>query len=218
VSSRKPNSGPTKHSKNSRLPRNLLAAKAVALGASVITRPPSPSPMPPSKNAGDALHLARARAMCSSRARKIEPSFVSKGHGPRPHRLVCAMAHLARLLLLQKILPRPAACAKGLEFHPGQGSVWCKLVAASSNWDSPPWLKIPCARPNNSTALRTDPRAINQLSDLGFWSKLNRRFFPNDPKLNALLEAAAEHGASDLHIIAGVPPAFRITGEIILAE
>src|SRR5689334_22862972 len=38
------------------------------------------------------------------------------------------------------------------------------------------------------------------------------------PKFNALLEAAATHGASDLHVIAGVPPAFRINGEIILAD
>jgi twitching motility protein PilT len=38
------------------------------------------------------------------------------------------------------------------------------------------------------------------------------------PSLNALLQAAADHGASDLHIIAGVPPAFRINGEIILAD
>ncbi len=38
------------------------------------------------------------------------------------------------------------------------------------------------------------------------------------PKFHALLATAAEHGASDLHIIAGVPPAFRINGEIIIAD
>lgn len=43
-------------------------------------------------------------------------------------------------------------------------------------------------------------------------------FFEMTSKLNSLLEAAAEHGASDLHLIAGVPPAFRINGEIILAN
>ena len=37
-------------------------------------------------------------------------------------------------------------------------------------------------------------------------------------KLSALLNAANENGASDLHLIVGVPPAFRINGEIILAE
>jgi twitching motility protein PilT len=36
--------------------------------------------------------------------------------------------------------------------------------------------------------------------------------------LSALLAAAAESGASDLHLIVGVPPAFRINGEIIFAE
>ncbi len=37
-------------------------------------------------------------------------------------------------------------------------------------------------------------------------------------KLSALLNTATENGASDLHLIVGVPPAFRINGEIILAE
>jgi twitching motility protein PilT len=36
--------------------------------------------------------------------------------------------------------------------------------------------------------------------------------------LEALLTAAKQHNASDLHLIAGVPPAYRINGEIILAE
>jgi twitching motility protein PilT len=38
------------------------------------------------------------------------------------------------------------------------------------------------------------------------------------PKLNRLLIQAKESLASDLHLIAGVPPAFRINGEIILAD
>ncbi len=38
------------------------------------------------------------------------------------------------------------------------------------------------------------------------------------PKFHVLLQAATEHAASDLHIVAGVPPAFRINGEIILAD
>ncbi len=36
--------------------------------------------------------------------------------------------------------------------------------------------------------------------------------------LDRLLATAHEYNASDLHIIAGVPPAFRVNGEIILAE
>jgi twitching motility protein PilT len=38
------------------------------------------------------------------------------------------------------------------------------------------------------------------------------------PKLDRLLAAAAEFDASDLHLVAGVAPAFRVNGEIILAE
>lgn len=38
------------------------------------------------------------------------------------------------------------------------------------------------------------------------------------PHLDRLLVSAQEMGASDLHIIANVPPAFRVTGEIILAD
>lgn len=40
----------------------------------------------------------------------------------------------------------------------------------------------------------------------------------NHPKLNALLSAAVSNEASDLHLVAGVPPAFRVNGEIILAD
>jgi twitching motility protein PilT len=36
--------------------------------------------------------------------------------------------------------------------------------------------------------------------------------------LDRLLASAAEFDASDLHLIAGVPPAYRVNGEIILAE
>ena len=36
--------------------------------------------------------------------------------------------------------------------------------------------------------------------------------------LDSLLATAHEYGASDLHLIAEVPPAFRVNGEIILAE
>lgn len=38
------------------------------------------------------------------------------------------------------------------------------------------------------------------------------------PKLNCLLVKANNLGASDLHLIAGVPPALRVNGEIILAD
>jgi twitching motility protein PilT len=40
----------------------------------------------------------------------------------------------------------------------------------------------------------------------------------NAPRLDKLLEAANDFGASDLHLIAGVPPAYRVNGEIILAD
>ncbi|MGA9452162.1 MAG: type IV pili twitching motility protein PilT, partial [Verrucomicrobiia bacterium] len=36
--------------------------------------------------------------------------------------------------------------------------------------------------------------------------------------LNRLLSAANEFDASDLHLVAGVPPAFRVNGEIIIAD
>lgn len=38
------------------------------------------------------------------------------------------------------------------------------------------------------------------------------------PNLNRFLIAASEFNASDLHFIAGVPPSYRVNGEIILAE
>jgi twitching motility protein PilT len=37
-------------------------------------------------------------------------------------------------------------------------------------------------------------------------------------RLERLLKEAPERGASDLHLVAGAPPAFRINGEIILAD
>src|SRR5439155_24786333 len=36
--------------------------------------------------------------------------------------------------------------------------------------------------------------------------------------LDRLLSAASDFDASDLHLVAGVPPAFRVNGEIILAD
>ena len=36
--------------------------------------------------------------------------------------------------------------------------------------------------------------------------------------LNRLFKAASDFDASDLHLVAGVPPAFRVNGEIILAD
>lgn len=38
------------------------------------------------------------------------------------------------------------------------------------------------------------------------------------PKFDRMLDVAVEHDASDLHLVAGVPPAFRVNGEIILAD
>ena len=38
------------------------------------------------------------------------------------------------------------------------------------------------------------------------------------PQLDQLLADASDNGASDLHLIAGVPAAFRVNGEIIFAE
>ncbi|MGA2747957.1 MAG: PilT/PilU family type 4a pilus ATPase [Verrucomicrobiota bacterium] len=40
----------------------------------------------------------------------------------------------------------------------------------------------------------------------------------NDASIGRLLSAAHECEASDLHLVAGVPPAFRVNGEIILAN
>ena len=40
----------------------------------------------------------------------------------------------------------------------------------------------------------------------------------NASRLDKLLAAASEFGASDLHLIAGVPPGYRVNGEIILAD
>jgi twitching motility protein PilT len=40
----------------------------------------------------------------------------------------------------------------------------------------------------------------------------------NSENLNRLLTAVNEFGASDLHLVAGVPPAFRVNGEIIIAD
>src|SRR5437762_13992266 len=37
-------------------------------------------------------------------------------------------------------------------------------------------------------------------------------------KLDRLLSAASDFDASDLHLVAGVPPAFRVNGEIIIAD
>jgi twitching motility protein PilT len=37
-------------------------------------------------------------------------------------------------------------------------------------------------------------------------------------KLDRLLASARDFDASDLHLVAGVPPAFRINGEIIIAD
>src|SRR4051794_28282960 len=37
-------------------------------------------------------------------------------------------------------------------------------------------------------------------------------------KLDRLLSSASEFDASDLHLVAGVPPAFRVNGEIIIAD
>src|SRR6478672_10363241 len=40
----------------------------------------------------------------------------------------------------------------------------------------------------------------------------------NNPNLDRLLAAASKFDASDLHLVAGVPPAFRVNGEIIIAD
>src|SRR5438270_3101351 len=40
----------------------------------------------------------------------------------------------------------------------------------------------------------------------------------SEPNLDRLLAAAKEYDASDLHLVAGVPPAFRVNGEIIIAD
>ena len=52
---------------------------------------------------------------------------------------------------------------------------------------------------------------------------MNTSEIPKEPKtgagiLDRLLSAVNEFDASDLHLIAGVPPAFRVNGEIIIAD
>ncbi|MEY4327308.1 MAG: hypothetical protein RIS24_3479 [Verrucomicrobiota bacterium] len=37
-------------------------------------------------------------------------------------------------------------------------------------------------------------------------------------RMDRLLIEAVSLGASDLHVIVGVPPAFRVTGEILMAD
>jgi twitching motility protein PilT len=39
-----------------------------------------------------------------------------------------------------------------------------------------------------------------------------------DTQLDALLQAAVDFEASDLHLVVGVPPAFRVNGEIVIAD
>jgi twitching motility protein PilT len=43
-------------------------------------------------------------------------------------------------------------------------------------------------------------------------------FIMSTPNLDRLLSAVKEFEASDLHLVAGVPPAFRVNGEIIIAD
>jgi twitching motility protein PilT len=40
----------------------------------------------------------------------------------------------------------------------------------------------------------------------------------NSPQLDRLLSSVNEFDASDLHLVAGVPPAYRVNGEIIIAD
>lgn len=40
----------------------------------------------------------------------------------------------------------------------------------------------------------------------------------SSPLMNQWLEAASSYGASDLHLIVGLPPALRINGEIVMAD
>jgi len=52
---------------------------------------------------------------------------------------------------------------------------------------------------------------------------MNTSEIPKEPKtgagtLNRLLSVVNDYDASDLHLIAGVPPAFRVNGEIIIAD
>ena len=37
-------------------------------------------------------------------------------------------------------------------------------------------------------------------------------------RFTAMLKAAREYGASDIHVMAGLPPAFRVSGEIVIAD
>jgi len=57
--------------------------------------------------------------------------------------------------------------------------------------------------------------------DFGLLSHFGFRpsdFSMTTPNLDRLLSAASEFDASDLHLVAGIPPAFRVNGEIIIAD
>ena len=40
----------------------------------------------------------------------------------------------------------------------------------------------------------------------------------SNPNIDRFLSSASEFDASDLHLVAGVPPAYRVNGEIIIAD
>jgi twitching motility protein PilT len=50
------------------------------------------------------------------------------------------------------------------------------------------------------------------------WLVAKELSFMSNDTLDRLLASASEFDASDLHLIAGVPPAFRVNGEIIIAD
>ena len=66
--------------------------------------------------------------------------------------------------------------------------------------------------------------AGQRLSERGFWARAARLVataVSTDEHCRTstgCLSAANEFDASDLHLVAGVPPAFRVNGEIILAD
>src|ERR1022692_861766 len=71
-----------------------------------------------------------------------------------------------------------------------------------------------CSRSRSGTGPTFPERALGARARL-----VAATFQPMSTKnLNQLLSAANEFDASDLHLVAGVPPAFRVNGEIIIAD
>src|SRR5438067_1380267 len=85
----------------------------------------------------------------------------------------------------------------------------------SSKFFSPGATVKPGQPPGNGSAGR-DLNGRPRLSCA--WLVAQTLFPMSTENFDRLLAAATDFDASDLHLVAGVPPAFRVNGEIILAD